>query len=80
MQGMPQPIMGYANYMPPMPQSFNPYATLPAGGIPYPQQFSFPQAPGTQYYGTYPGTYVNQINQANYPHANPQDPTKPYGF
>lgn len=45
MQGMPQPVMGY-NFMPPMPASFNPYATLPTGGIPYPQTFSFPQAPG----------------------------------
>jgi len=45
MQGMPQPIMGY-NFMPPMPASFNPYATLPSGGIPYPQAFNFPQAPG----------------------------------
>lgn len=45
MQGMPQPVMGY-NFMPQMPASFNPYATLPTGGIPYPQAFSFPQAPG----------------------------------
>lgn len=45
MAGMPQPMMGYS-FMPPMPASFNPYATLPAGGIPYPNQFSFPQAPG----------------------------------
>lgn len=82
MQGMPQPIMGY-NFMPPMPASFNPYATLPSGGIPYPQAFSFPQAPGTQYYGTYPGAYGQQIQQGNYPYAappNPNDPNKPYGF
>jgi hypothetical protein len=45
MAGMPQPMMGYS-FMPPMPASFNPYATLPAGGMPYPQQWSFPQAPG----------------------------------
>lgn len=45
MAGMPQPMMGYS-YMPPMPASFNPYATLPPGGIPYPTQFTFPQAPG----------------------------------
>lgn len=44
MQGMPSPYGGY-NYMPPMPASFNPYATMPPGGIPYPQAFSFPQAP-----------------------------------
>lgn len=104
MQGMPQPVMGYS-YMPPMPASFNPYATLPPpGSIPYPNQFSFPQAPGklssytfitildsiylfqllgTQYYGTYPGTYAQQIQQGNYPHAGmnqQQDPNKPYGF
>lgn len=49
MQGMPQPMMGYA-YMPPMPASYNPYATLPApGAIPYPTQFSFPQAPGEDF-------------------------------
>jgi hypothetical protein len=48
MQGMPVPMQGYGgyNFMPPMPASFNPYATMPAGGIPYPQQFNFPQAPG----------------------------------
>lgn len=45
MQGMPTPFAGY-NYMPPMPASFNPYATLPAGGVPYPNAFNFPQAPG----------------------------------
>lgn len=45
MQGMPTPFPGY-NYMPPMPTSFNPYATMPAGGIPYPQNFNFPQGPG----------------------------------
>ena len=45
MQGMPAPY-GVYNYMPPMPASFNPYATLPAGGIPYPNTFNFPQAPG----------------------------------
>jgi hypothetical protein len=44
MAGMPAPYGGYANFMPPMPTSFNPYATLPMGGIPYPQQFAFPQA------------------------------------
>lgn len=33
--------------MPPLPASFNPYATLPAGGMmPYPTAFNFPQAPG----------------------------------
>lgn len=82
MQGMPAPVMGY-NFMPPMPASFNPYATLPAGGIPYPQAFNFPQAPGTQFYGTYPGTYAQQIQQGNYPQgAFPpnQQPNKPYGF
>ncbi|CAG9798578.1 unnamed protein product [Chironomus riparius] len=82
MQGMPQPVMGY-NFMPQMPASFNPYATLPTGGIPYPQAFSFPQAPGTQYYGTYPGAYGQQIQQGNYPYAappNPNNPQKPYGF
>lgn len=38
---------------------------------------------GTQYYGTYPGTYAQQIQQGNYPHAGmnqQQDPNKPYGF
>jgi hypothetical protein len=49
MQGMPQPMMGYS-YMTPMPASYNPYATLPApGAIPYPTQFSFPQAPGKEF-------------------------------
>lgn len=49
MQGMPAPYGGYAAYMPPMPTSFNPYATLPGAGMPYPQNFAFPQAnmPGT---------------------------------
>jgi hypothetical protein len=80
MQGMPQPMF---NYMPPMPTSFNPYATLPAAGtIPYPQAFAFPQAPG-QFYGTYPGSYAHQIQQANYPHGQVpnQDPNqqRPYG-
>ncbi|KAG5675004.1 hypothetical protein PVAND_004944 [Polypedilum vanderplanki] len=80
MPGMPHPMMGY-NYMPPLPTSFNPYATLPHGGIPYPTNFSFPQAGGAQYYGTYPGAYAQQIQQANYPHApQQQDPNKPYGF
>lgn len=44
MQGMPAPIMGYS-YMPPLPASFNPYATLPGAGMPYPAAFNFPQAP-----------------------------------
>jgi hypothetical protein len=37
---------------------------------------------GAQFYGTYPGAYAQQMQQANYPHGAPQqhDPTKPYGF
>jgi len=81
--GMPMPIQGYG-YMPPMPTTFNPYATLPpGGGVIYPAQYSFPQGPPQQYYGTYPGSYAHQIQQGGYPHPQQPgqpDPNKPYGF
>lgn len=80
MQTMPIPY----GYTVPMPMSFNPYATLPGAGIPYPQNFTFPQGPPQQpqFYGTYPGNYAHQIQQGGYPHPNQQqhDPNKPYGF
>ncbi|XP_062544866.1 programmed cell death 6-interacting protein isoform X2 [Armigeres subalbatus] len=75
-QGMPVPYGATANipyptYIPPpMPQGFNPYATLP-----YPNAYQgFPQAPA--YYGTYPGAYANQQGQQQ----PTQDPNKPFGW
>ncbi|XP_068157558.1 programmed cell death 6-interacting protein [Drosophila tropicalis] len=73
-QGMPVPFgatpgVPYPAYVPaPMPQSFNPYATLPyPGNYQYP---GFPQGPPPGHYGTYPGTYAQQ--QGGYP--NQQKP------
>lgn len=77
-QGMPLPYganpnVPYPAYVPPpMPQGFNPYATLP-----YPNAFQgFPQAPSTAYYGTYPGAYANQQAQQQ----QQQNPNKPFGW
>ncbi|KAJ6638328.1 Programmed cell death 6-interacting protein [Pseudolycoriella hygida] len=70
MQGMPMPYGAsaatpYPSYVPPpMPQGFNPYATLPYPSTPYNYQ-SFPQGP--QQYGTYPGSYAQQQQQQQPP-------------
>lgn len=74
-QGMPVPYGAtattpYPAYVPPpMPQGYNPYATLPYPGNPY-QYSGFPQGPAPGHYGTYPGSFANQ--QGGYP--NPQKP------
>ncbi|XP_013102733.1 programmed cell death 6-interacting protein [Stomoxys calcitrans] len=72
-QGMPMPYgagpnMPYPAYVPPpMPQGFNPYATLPyPGNYQYP---GFPQGPPPGHYGTYPGSFANQ--QGGYPNQKP---------
>ncbi|XP_075147952.1 programmed cell death 6-interacting protein-like protein AliX [Haematobia irritans] len=72
-QGMPMPYGAGANvpypaYVPPpMPQGFNPYATLPyPGSYQYP---GFPQGPPPGNYGTYPGSFANQ--QGGYPNQKP---------
>ncbi|XP_058457648.1 programmed cell death 6-interacting protein [Malaya genurostris] len=76
-QGMPLPYGAtpnapYPAYVPaPMPQGYNPYATLP-----YPTVFQgFPQGPNTPYYGTYPGAFANQQSQ-----QQPQNLNKPFGW
>ncbi|EDW27334.1 GL21235 [Drosophila persimilis] len=65
--GMPaQPGVPYPAYVPPpMPQSFNPYATLPYPGTP-----RYPQGPPPGHYGTYPGSYAPQ-QQGGYPNQKP---------
>ncbi|XP_061390157.1 programmed cell death 6-interacting protein [Musca vetustissima] len=73
-QGMPMPYGATANvpypaYVPPpMPQGFNPYATLPyPGSYQYP---GFPQGPPPGHYGTYPGSFSSQ-QQGGYPNQKP---------
>lgn len=76
-QGMPLPYGAsaqapYPTYMPPpMPQGYNPYATLP-----YPNNAfnysGFPQGPQPGNYGTYPGSYASQ--QGGYPQQQQQKP------
>ncbi|XP_053946462.1 programmed cell death 6-interacting protein [Anastrepha ludens] len=74
MQGMPMPYgatpgVPYPTYVPPpMPQGFNPYATLPYPGTPF-QYSGFPQGPQPGHYGTYPGSFAHQ--QGGYPNQKP---------
>lgn len=74
MQGMPMPYGAsatapYPAYVPPpMPQGFNPYATLPYPSNAF-QYSGFPQGPQPGNYGTYPGSFANQ--QGGYPNQKP---------
>lgn len=67
-QGMPVPYGAssnapYPTYVPPpMPSTFNPYATLPYPQNAYNYQ-NFPQGPPMQQYGTYPGNYAHMQQQ-----------------
>uniref|UniRef100_A0A182JEU6 Uncharacterized protein n=1 Tax=Anopheles atroparvus TaxID=41427 RepID=A0A182JEU6_ANOAO len=74
------PSAGFTGYVPPpMPQGFNPYATLP-----YPTAFTgFPSATPMMpqaYYGTYPGAYGGQHQQQQPGAPGAPNPNNPMGW